>query len=419
MLLAVILLLAGAAYTAATSILTISGAPLGSPLFYGVAGFTGAIYVGMLVLLWNRRDAPRRLLALAFVLAALIRVPLLIPEVGPDNDMMRYLWDGRVQTMGYNPYHVLPSDPALAHTHNEETGSMPSAHDRTPYPPVSQMFFRLVVTIHDSARAMKLALVLCDLLTMIVVWRWLAATGRNEWLALAYGWHPLVVLDVAHSGHIDTLGALWIVSCAWALARQRTLLASFAYVLAIATKLLPIVLLPLFWKRVRLRDALAGAAVFALFYLPFMSEPGLPVGAMPNVIERIRFNGPIYLAIAWLSFPAMAAAVAVLAGLVVAVWARFRLDVTDPAAWAWPMAAALVCAPVIYSWYLLYLTPFLVSIATLPLLLWTFTVLGTYLVWYVPEYRLPWDVPIWMLILEYGLVLMAGLALWRRRRPGV
>jgi alpha-1,6-mannosyltransferase len=414
-LLAVFLLLAGAAYTAATYTLVITSAPLGSPLFYGVVAVTSVIYAAVLWMVWNRREAPRALLALAFILAAIIRVPLLLPGVGHDNDMMRYVWDGRVQTLGYNPYHVLPSDPALAHTHNDETGSMPSARVRTPYPPASQLFFRLVVSIHDSSKAMKLALVLCDLLTLLVVWRWLVATGRNEWLALVYGWNPLVVLEVAHSGHIDALGALWIAACAWWMARHRTLLASIAYVTAVATKLLPIVLLPLFWRRVRVRDALAGAVVFGLFYLPFLGGPELPVGAMPNVIDKIRFNGPIYLAIAWLSVPMAAAGVAVLAGLAVAAWARARLEVTDPAAWAWPMAAALACAPVVYSWYLLYLTPFLVTLATLPLLVWTFTVMGTYLVWYVPAYRLPWDVPIWVLVLEYGIVLTVGVVMWRRR----
>jgi alpha-1,6-mannosyltransferase len=415
-LLAVFLLLAGAAYTAATFTLTMTGAVLGSPLFYGVIAVTGGIYAAVLLVVWRRRDAPRALLALAFLLAIAIRAPLLLGDIGPDNDMMRYVWDGRVQTLGYNPYHVLPDDPALAHTHNEETGAMPSARARTPYPPASQLFFRLVVTIKDSSHAMKLALVVCDLLTLLVVWRWLVATGRNEWLALAYGWNPFVVLEVAHSGHIDALGALWIAACAWAMARHRTMLASIAYVTAVATKLLPIVLLPLFWKRVRLRDAVAGAAAFGLFYLPFLGGPGLPLGAVPNVVERIRFNGPIYLAIAWLSFPTVAAAFAVLAGLAVAVWARRRLEVGDPVAWAWPMAAALLCAPVIYPWYLLYFTPFLVAVATLPLLVWTFTVLGTYLVWYVPEYRVPWMVPPWYLVVEYGLVAMAGLAVWRARR---
>ena len=92
------------------------------------------------------------------------------------------------------------------HTHTDETRMMPSRNWRTPYLPSAQLFFRLVVGLHDSSRVMKLALIVCDLLTIVVVWRWLATTGRREWLALAYAWNPLVVLEIAHSGHIDALG---------------------------------------------------------------------------------------------------------------------------------------------------------------------------------------------------------------------
>ncbi len=73
---------------------------------------------------------------------------------------------------------------------------------------------------------MKLALIVCDLLTVLLVWRWLAVTGRNEWLMLAYAWNPLVILEVAHSGHLDGLGALWIAACAYAMLRRRTALAA-------------------------------------------------------------------------------------------------------------------------------------------------------------------------------------------------
>ena len=67
---------------------------------------------------------------------------------------------------------------------------------------------------------------------MVVLWRWLVTTGRSRWLTLAYAWNPLVVFEIAHSGHIDALGALWMVASAFWLARRRTQLASVAFVLA-------------------------------------------------------------------------------------------------------------------------------------------------------------------------------------------
>ena len=406
------LLVTGATMIGSTIVLSTTQAPLGGPIFYGVAAALGAAYAVMLSAVWNA--APdRRLMASAFAVAVLCRVPLVLGPVGPDSDMMRYLWDGRVQRFGYNPYHVLPADPALAHTHTDDTRAMPSSRARTPYPPAAQLFFRLMVTVHESARAMRLALVTCDIFTILIVWRWLSAAGRNPWLALAYAWNPLVILEVAHSGHIDALGAFWIAASAYWLTRRRTALASVAFVLAVATKLLPIVLAPLFWRRIRLRDAVLGGVAFVALYLPYTYGPGLPLGAVPNVIAAIRFNGPAFKAIRLATHPAVAAAVAVLVGLGVAAWARSRLKVSDPAGWAWPMAASLVFAPVVYPWYLLYFTPFLLTFATLPLVTWTFTVLGAYLVWYIDAWRVPWVVPPAVLLVEYGVLAAATFLMIR------
>jgi alpha-1,6-mannosyltransferase len=411
--------LTGGIILASTIVLTVTRAPLGSPLFFALAAAMACAYTAALLRTWDAPEAPRQLLFAAFLLAVAFRVALVVAPIGTDNDMMRYVWDGRVQTLGYNPYAVLPSDPAMASTHNAETGSMPSQRARTPYPPGAQLFFRLVVSVHDSAHAMKIALVLCDLLTMIVLWRWLVTTRRNEWLTLAYAWNPLVILEIAHSGHIDALGALWITACAYWLGRRRTALAAIAFVLAVTSKLLPIVLLPLFWRRVRLRDALLGAAFLALLYVPFTVGSTLAVGAVPNVVAHIRFNGPVFRMMAAVVTPQGAALVAVLVGLAVAAWARFRLDESNPAAWAWPMAAALICAPVIYPWYLLYLTPFLFTTATLPLIAWTFTALLAYVVWYYPVYRKPWVVPVFVQMIEYGVLACATIARYRagKRSP--
>ena len=406
----------GALVIASTLVLSATQAPLGGPVFYAAAAALAAAYALALAGVWNA--APnRRLMAAAFAVAVICRVPLVLGPVGPDSDMMRYLWDGRVQRFGYNPYHVLPADPALAHTHTEDTRDMPSRRARTPYPPASQLFFRLMVTLHDSARAMRLALVTCDIATILIVWRWLLVTGANPWRALAYAWNPLVILEIAHSGHIDALGAFWIVACAYWLTRRRTALASVAFVLAVATKLLPIVLAPLLWRRIRLRDAVLGGIVFVGLYLPYTYGPGLPVGAVPSVIAGIRFNGPVFMAIRLATHPVFAAAVAVLIGLGVAAWARSRLEASDPASWAWPMAASLAFAPVVYPWYLLYFTPFLLTVSTLPLVTWTFTVLGAYLVWYIDAWRQPWVVPPGVLVVEYGLVIAVALAvLWGRAK---
>ena len=405
----------GAVILAALVALAITQAPLGSPLFFTLAAVLCVVY-GLLVreLLgpWAPAapDPPGRLPALlvtALILAAGFRLVLVFQPVGTDNDMVRYVYDGRLQRLGYNPFTVIPSDPAVAGTHTDATRLMPSRNAATPYPAAAQLFFRGVVTISESPQMMKLTLVICDLLTIAALVAWLRSTGRSAWLSLVYAWNPLVILEISHSGHIDALGALWIAVAAWMLSTRRGMRAAIAFVLAVASKLLPIVLVPLFWKRIRVRDAAVAALVLAALYFPFRSAGTLPLGAVPNVVAFIRFNGPLFKGLAALLTPQGAAAVAVLAGLAVAVWMRFTRPAEDPAAWAWPMAVSLAAAPVVYPWYLLYFTPFLFTRAALPLIAWTFTSLPVYIVWHLSKQGHRWFVPAAVVWVEYGSVAAA------------
>ena len=412
----VLIIAGGTAVVAALSGLAITQAPLGTPLFYAFAAVPCGVYAVLLPRVLAEPDAPGRLLHLALLFAVLFRIPLAAAPVGADNDMVRYLYDGRVQRLGLNPFTIVPADPALAWTHTDETRRMPSIRSRTPYPAVAQLFFRLVATVRETPRAMKGALVLCDLLTIVVLLQWLRDTKRSRWLALAYAWNPLVILEVAHSGHIDALGALWIALSAWMLGTGRGMRAAAAFVIAVATKLLPIVLIPLYWRRVRVRDVVLAAALLAVCYLPYASAGRVALGNVPNVVEGIRFNGPVFHVLARHLSPFVAAAFAIGVGLAIAGWMRMTRPANAPDAWAWPMAASVACAPVIYPWYLLYFTPFLFTRRTIPLVVWTYSILPVYLVWAVPAYRRPWVVPTGVLMLEYGVVGAALVIMIVRRR---
>jgi hypothetical protein len=193
--------------------------------------------------------------------------------------------------------------------------------------------------------------------------------------------------------------------------------AAIAFVIAVASKLLPIVLIPLYWRRVRVRDAAVAAGVLALVYLPFAGAGTVALGNVPNVVAAIRFNGPVFRGLAALFGPAGAAAMAVGAGLLVASWMRWRKATDDPVAWAWPMAVALIAAPVIYPWYLIYFTPFLFTRRALPLIVWTYSVLPVYVVWHLAHnYHHRWRVPAGITIVEFGAVLLF-VALRQHREP--
>jgi hypothetical protein len=369
----------------------------------------------------------RRVVVIGLVLAAVWHIEFLRVPAGADDDIHRYVWDGRLQRLGYNPYIVVPSDPAAKGLHTPETRNLNNPDLPSPYPAGAQLVFRAVTTIQESTFAFKVAFVVCELAIVFVLLDVLRCTGQGAHLVLAYAWNPLLAIEVAGSGHIDIVGALLLVVSAAALVRRWRATAAVGLGLAIAVKFLPVVLLPLYWKRVRIRDAALAAAVVGLLYVPFLNHGRIPIGSLGTYVQNFRFNGPVFAALDRVAPPQLLLGLAVLVGLVTATWQRIRSAAPelspDLFAWdlfAWPMAASLLCAPAVFPWYLLWLLPFLMSASTLLIIIWTVSIFPTYVQWHFRALGRPWGaLPSWVMLLEYGCVAIAGatIALRRLMRP--
>jgi hypothetical protein len=358
----------------------------------------------------------RRVVVVGLILAGVWHIAFLRQPPGADDDIHRYVWDGHLQRLGYNPYLVVPNDPAVEGFHTPETRNMNNAYLPSAYPPGAQLFFRAVTAIQESAFALKVAFVLCDVAIVFVLLDLLRSTRQGAHLVLAYAWNPLLAIEVAGSGHIDIVGALLLVISVAALARRWRTIAAVALGLAIAVKLLPVVLLPLYWKRVRMRDAVLAAVVVAFLYVPFLNHGHIPIGSLGAYVQSFRFNGPLFAALDQVAPPWMLAGMAVLVGLLTATWLRSVAPELSPDLFAWPMAACLFCAPVVYPWYLLWLMPFAWSAATVPIIIWTVSIFLTYLQWHLRALGRPWgSLPGWVVLLEYGCVASAVAIMALRR----
>ena len=388
---------------------------VGEPSFIIPLAVAGIAYLLAIRELFHEPRFSRRVIIVGLLLSALWHIPFLLQPPGPDDDIHRYVWDGRVQRLGLNPYTVVPNDPALAGLHTPETRTLNNPEVPSPYPAGAELFFRAVTAIHESVFALKIAFVVCDFVIVFVLLDILRRTGQASHWVLAYVWNPLLAIAVAGSGHLDIVGALLLLMSAAALERRWRAVAALALGLAVAVKLLPIVLLPLYWKRVRLRDSALAAGVFGLLYIPFLNHGRIPIGSLGTYVQRFRFNDPVFAMLERVAAPQLVAGLAVLVGFVTAIWLRSRAPGCSADAFAWTMAASLLCAPVVYPWYLLWLLPFVRSASTVPLIVWTVSIIPTYYVWRLRTLGRPWVVPDWIMLLEFGsLAIAAAIIVFRR-----
>ncbi|MBV8436945.1 MAG: hypothetical protein JOY95_05470, partial [Silvibacterium sp.] len=393
----------GATSCVALTICSHNFADRGGPYFMASLTLAGIVYLLAIREFFATPVFPRRVVVIGLLLAAVWHIEFLRMPPEADEDIYRYVWDGRLQRLGYNPYLVVPSDPAAKALHTAETRKLNNPNLPSPYPAGAQLFFRAVTAIHESTFALKVAFVICDLAIALLLLDVLRLHRLGAHLVLAYAWNPLLAIEVAGSGHVDIVGALFLLVSAAALWRRWRTTAAIGFGLAIAVKFLPIVLLPLYWKRVRIRDAALAAAVVGLLYLPFLDHGRIPIGSLRTYVQSFRFNGPVFAALDQVAPPQLLAGLAMLVGFATATWLRRTASESSPEAFAWPMAAALLCAPAVFPWYLLWLLPFLTSPSNLLIILWTVSIIPVYVEWHLRALGRPWGpLPGWAMLLEYG-----------------
>jgi glycosyltransferase involved in cell wall biosynthesis len=82
----------------------------------------------------------RHVVVIGLVLAAVWHIEFLRLPAGADDDIHRYVWDGRLQRLGYNPYIVVPSHSAVKRLHTPETRNLNNPDLPSPYPAGAQFF---------------------------------------------------------------------------------------------------------------------------------------------------------------------------------------------------------------------------------------------------------------------------------------
>jgi hypothetical protein len=334
----------------------------------------------------------------ALLLAALLlRLPLLFLPPTLSDDVLRYLWDGKVAAAGLNPYALPPAADRLSPLRDEMWRRLPHTQVPTVYPPLSVAAFSIASRMPIPLFGWKTMAAGADLLAcwlLLGVARRLGVPpGRTVW----YAWNPLVTLEVAGMGHVDALGVAATVAVVFCLLSRTprrpgatAAAGSWAAAGALA-KLVPLAAFPM-WARQAGRPwrflATAGGLV-ALAVAPVVAASrGVPPGLVTYGVSW-EFNGPVYEPLwrvldqagaagalargldrykAWSQnwegvnflypylYPQLLAKLLLAGGMAGIVLASLRWR--DPEAGTGRLfGALLLLSPTVYPWYLLWVLP--------------------------------------------------------------
>lgn len=415
-----------------------------------------------------------RFLRPLLMVGVMLRVALVFAFPLLSDDLYRFLWDGYLINAGYNPFVELPAyylEPG--HT---VPGLTPELFARlnspdyyTIYPPIAQGVFAAATWLaptnwYGAAVVMKLFLFGAELGTLWLLWQLLRAQGppvnREEQVAggsylperrniLLYWLNPLVIVELTGNLHFEGVMIFFLLLAWYLLQRQRRGSAAIAFAAAVASKLLPLLLLPFLirrlWqpvpgggggeRRVRrwwiagqpfVRFSIVFGASCGLFFAPLLLSPGFIAGFRSSLAlyqQKFEFNASIYyLARAWgyyqvgwnqiaLFGPWLARLAAV--GILFLAWVDKRRDWASLAnVWLWAFVLYLLLATTVHPWYLGI--PIVLCVFTrwrFPLW-WSFLIMLTYTSYLTVPYR----ELLWLVALEYGLVVAYAIREWWKCR---
>ena len=310
---------------------------------YIAAAFAAGTFYAAAVHLARTRALPRWTLPTILVIGLLARLIVLAGPPFMSTDLYRYVWDGRVQAAGINPYLHRPADREVAFLRDPGTGPT-AVFDNinrpdtavTIYPPAAQALFALIGVTASSIWTVKAVMLVFDLLTTLAAIGLLRLARLPDAFVLIWFWNPLVIWEFSNAGHIDAAAVAFSALALFAAMRARPALAGAALAAAVLFKLLPAALFPAIWRPRQpgfdWRVPAAAAAVIALSYACYASAGWRIFGYLPGYAAEEGLGGSGFLLLrltelsgplpGWAGRAYLSCAALVLAGL--AAWVAFH-----------------------------------------------------------------------------------------------
>ncbi len=326
---------------------------------------SGAVYLLSVRVMACRRGRHWAVFLLATGIAFRLMVALLHP---PDlsDDLARYAWDGYLTTQGVHPFAHPPAADELIPYRTEFFNAINHKEIPTIYPPVAQAAFALAAMINPGPDALRILLTSADVGVLLLLWGLLRRLGLPEGHLVVYAWCPLPMVEVASSGHLEPLGVLAILAAGWALGAGRPAAAGVAWAAAVMTKVAPLITAPLLLRRGGRRAGIAALAAGICLLVPLLPAGMKAFTAIQTYGTSWRANDFLFAGLVAILPGERQARLAVL--VLVAGYVLFlyrRPDRHGPVELGFfrdsarVFLVALLLAPTLHPWYLLWVLPLL------------------------------------------------------------
>ncbi|AXT62514.1 mannosyltransferase [Aquimarina sp. AD10] len=273
-----------------------------------------------------------KLLAVA---GLLFRIVFLFAIPNLSQDFYRFIWDGRMLLEGYNPYLSLPevwiSDNNApinqAHELYKGMGQLNGSHF-TNYPPISQLCYLISAvfaskSILGSAMVFRILIILADIGTFFFGKKLLKALKLPEKQIFWYVLNPFIIIELTGNLHFEAVMVFFIIWSLYLLHKGYWYWAAIALGLSVSVKLIPLLFLPLFFKKFVIGDhknynklgIRSGLPKLLGFYsiilltvlvtfAPFLSEAFL-INFRKTItlwFQNFEFNASIFYIIRWIGY---------------------------------------------------------------------------------------------------------------------
>ncbi|MBI4547412.1 MAG: hypothetical protein HY707_05505 [Ignavibacteriae bacterium] len=375
----------------------------------------------MFVLAWllirkENIPSPKNFLLVLLLFGMMFRISLIFLKPIASDDIYRYIWDGKVQAYGINPYRYSPDDPALEGLRSTvlpEEINFPQL--KTIYPPFAEWTFLLTYRlVGESLVGFKAVMLLAECITIFLLLLLLHELNIPQINIALYVLCPLPIMQFMVDGHLDAIGFPFLLLFILLWLRGKRLHSYIALGISVISKLFPVVFLPAvmsFEKGGRkLPAGLIPTGILVAAYLPYYLWNGSPLESFRLFSMNWASNGSVFeiiwslvlndqtahviataLLVTWLGYVAYCNK-SIIEKIYLSLFGFFLLSSTVH---PWYVAWLAVLLPLHLRWSgIAFVT--LVNLAQVPLVEYVAT--GV------------WNQAPWMLLLEYLPVI--GLFVW-------